>query len=208
MANPDKDSFLDNYYQDVQSEFESDINDIKSFFIDKGYSDVQSNELIYTLSRAIYHIKRDKEERLKLEKKVLPLLKDRMRLDIKNLEAVLGLRTTLKNQLGNDALFFKSLKDKIVKEMKLKSFPRSGGNILLRLALTPFFWKLKEFGKGQSAQINLAYDIFNHYEMDDYGTVGENIGEIEQKDRIRTQFQQPAMKYWDNFDQHLGSMVS
>ena len=146
MANPDKDSFLDNYYQDVQSEFESDINDIKSFFIDKGYSDVQSNELTYTLSRAIYHIKRDKEERLKLEKKILPLLKDRMRLDIKNLEAVLGLRTTLKNQLSNDALFF-------------KSFPRSGGNILLRLALTPFFWKLKEFGKGQSAQINLAYDI-------------------------------------------------
>ena len=42
MANTDKDSFLENYYQDVQSEFESDINDIKSFFIDKGYSDVQS----------------------------------------------------------------------------------------------------------------------------------------------------------------------
>ena len=33
---------LNSYYQDVQSEFESDINDIKSFFIDKGYGDVQS----------------------------------------------------------------------------------------------------------------------------------------------------------------------
>ena len=43
--------------------------------------------------------------------------------------------------------------------------------------------------------------------MDDYGTVEKTLVN-EQKDRIRTQLQQPAMKYWNNFDQHLGSMVS
>ena len=37
---------------------------------------------------------------------------------------------------------------------------------------------------------------------------GTYVGKTEQQDRIRTQFQQPAMKYFDEFDQHLGWMVS
>ena len=55
------------------------------------------------------------------------------------------------------------------------------------------------------------YDLFKYYELDDYGTESEKngtyVGETEQKDRIRTQFQQPAMKYFDEFDQHLDWIV-
>ena len=73
MATLHQDSYLETYLKEVESEFKSDINDLKNFFVDKGYSDEKSNELTYSLNRVIYHVKRDKEERLKLEKKVLPL---------------------------------------------------------------------------------------------------------------------------------------
>ena len=37
------------------------------------------------------------------------------------------------------------------------------------------------------------------------GTVGQTfVGETEQKDRIRKRFQEPAMKYFDTFDEHYG----
>ena len=49
------------------------------------------------------------------------------------------------------------------------------------------------------------YDLFKYYELDDYGTESEKngfyVGDSEQKDRIRTQFQD---YYFDEFDQHLG----
>ena len=199
--------YLQSYSTAVSTEFELSKNNLKKFFINKGFNNEQSEALTYSLRNGFYHISRDKEQRLKLEKKVLPIFKDKKKLEIKNLEALLRLRSTIKELSGNDDLFFKALRAKIVKDILLKSLPKSGGNILLRWGLTPLFWKLKDFEKGQSAQINLAYDLFNYYEMDDYGTSGENIGEIEQKDRIRTQFQQPAIKYFDKYHHHLGTMV-
>ena len=212
MANPDKDSFLNNYSMGVSSEFESGKDRLKAFFITKGFNNEKAEALTYSLRKALYHINRDKEERKELDKEVLFHIRAKQKLEIKELDKLLSLRPLLKKQTGGDYIFFKTFKDLLVATLKLKSIPRAGANIFFRLSLTPIFWKLNEFGLGQSKQISLVYDLFKHYELDDYGTEGEKngtyVGEAEQKDRIRTQFQQPAMKYWEEFDRHLGWMVS
>ena len=184
-----QDSFLETYFIKVESDFESDINNLQEFFMEQGLTQKRSSELTFSLKRAIYHIKRDKNKRLEIAKKVLPILKDKKKLEIEDLEKLMRLRPLLKQATGNEYLFFKSLKEKILKEIQLGAIPKAGPNILLRLALTPFFWKLNDYGVGQSAQVRLAYDLFVHYELDDYGTESDDgktfIGETEQKDRIR-----------------------
>jgi hypothetical protein len=90
------DKFLKTYYKDVDAEYESGKNELKDFFINKGYNNKQSEALTYSLRNDFYHISRDKEQRLKLEKKVLPIFKDKKKLEIKNLEALLRLRSTIK----------------------------------------------------------------------------------------------------------------
>lgn len=194
-------NYLQIYRNEVEAEFESAINELRSFFINNGFNKDQSEELTKSLNKALYHIKRDKKERIELEKKVISIFRSEKKIEIEDLENLIGLKSLLKKQTGNNDLFYKSVRDLIVAKVKLKAIPRSGSNILFRLSLTPLFWKLNELGKGQSEQIDVAYDLFKYYELDDYGTESEIngtfVGETEQKDRIRTQFQQPAMKYWD-----------
>ena len=206
------DKYLQSYSKAVRTEFELGKNKLKKFFINKGFNNEQAEALIYSLRRALYHINRDKAERKRLDSEVLFHLRAKQKLEIADLDKLLCLKSLLKKQTGNDYIFFKTLKDFLVAKLTLKVMPRAGGNIFLRLSLTPIFWKLSDFGIGQSKQISLVYDLFKYYELDDYGTESEKngtyVGETEQKDRIRTQFQQPAMKYFDEFDQHLGWMVS
>ena len=52
MANPDKDSFLNNYSMGVSSEFESGKDRLKAFFITKGFNNEQAEALTYSLRKA------------------------------------------------------------------------------------------------------------------------------------------------------------
>ena len=64
--------------------------------------------------------------------------------------------------------------------------------------MEPLFWRLEKFGKGQTEQVNIVYDLFVEFGLDDYGkiysTKDTEIGEKEQKERIRIHFQQKAIK--------------
>ena len=77
---------------------------------------------------------------------------------------------------------------------------KAGKNVSIQLALEPLFWKLKQWGYGQTKQVNIVYDLFVEYELDDYArkpyrTKDQYIGVKAKKERIRKQFQQPAMKF-------------
>jgi len=65
------------------------------------------------------------------------------------------------------------------------------------------FWRLNKFGKGQTEQVNIVYDLFVEFGLDDYGKIYSTkdieIGEKEQKERIRKQFQQKAFKAKDYY---------
>ena len=69
-------------------------------------------------------------------------------------------------------------------------------------------WDYKIHNVGQVEQVNLTYDLFVHFELDDYGTEYDEgdtyIGENEQKERIRKRFQEPTIKYFETFDDHYG----
>ena len=71
------------------------------------------------------------------------------------------------------------------------------------MALYPLFWRVNKFGRGQSEQVNIVYDLFVEFGLDDYGkiysTKDTEIGEKEQKERIRKQFQQKAFKATDSY---------
>ena len=74
----------------------------------------------------------------------------------------------------------------------------------------PVLFKLHKYGLGQVEQVNLAYDLFVYYELDDYGTEYDEgdtyIGENEQKERIRKRFQEPTAKTYETFDDHYGGI--
>ena len=203
--------FLKKHIKEVNKDYINNRDTLVEFFTNYGFDKEQSDDLAYKMRNAVYYIKREKPERREIEISTMRAIKNQLKNKIKDVYHLLE-QADLIMKFSTD----KNFKSKIILKdlsysLKIKSIPRAGNNIFFRLALAPLFWKLKKLEYGQSKQINLVYDLFCKYELDDYGTESEDgtkyIGEKEQKDRIRTQFQQPAMKYWDDFDQHLGSMV-
>ena len=76
---------------------------------------------------------------------------------------------------------------------------RAGKNKSLQMALMPLFWSFARLQIGQSRQVNIGFDLFvefdfDDYARDDYHTADQLLGKKEKKERIRKQFQQPAMK--------------
>ena len=200
--------FMETLRKKVEAEYDLEKENLMKFFIEHNYSFEQSKELTNSLRSAIFYIKKDHKKRRKLEKETINYLREQKKIEIKNLEVLVGKRESLEEITTDDKIFYRALLQKLKKDLELQSIPRSGHNVMFRLALAPLFWKLKKFGLGQAKQLNITYDLFVQYELDDYGLDiddGETyVGETEQKDRIRTQFQQRAMKYFNNFGKHMG----
>ena len=83
----------------------------------------------------------------------------------------------------------------------------------LRESLFALFWALKRIGYGQKQQVDLVYDLFVMFKVDDYGKglkdydspKGElSEAEVNQHERIRKQFQQPAIKSRDQYAEIFG----
>ena len=76
------------------------------------------------------------------------------------------------------------------------------------MALEPLFWRLEKFAKRQTEQVNIVYDLFVEFGLDDYGEEYSSkdilIGEREQKERIRIHFQQKAMKERKKYAEQFG----
>ena len=81
------------------------------------------------------------------------------------------------------------------------------------MALEPLFWRLRDFGKGQAEQVRLVYYLFVEFGLDDYGKGIDKYDspdgqlsdvEVSQHERIRKQFQQPAIKSRDQYAEIFG----
>ena len=71
----------------------------------------------------------------------------------------------LRESSSDERIGYELIQKYLFHNIQLDAMPRAGGNIFFRLALTPFFWKLKKWGYGQAKQINLLYKLFIKYEM-------------------------------------------
>ena len=83
----------------------------------------------------------------------------------------------------------------------------------LFVSLIALFWALKRIGYGQKQQVDLVYDLFVMFKVDDYGKGSKDydspkgeLSEVEviQHERIRKQFQQPAIKSRDQYAEIFG----
>ena len=118
----------------------------------------------------------------------------------KNLEILIGLKDTLADivpQIDWDAKLELEI---ILIDEHLMMKTRAGKNKSLQMTLIPLFKSFARLQIGQSRQVNIVYDLFvefnfDDYARDDYHTADQLLGEKEKKERIRKQFQQPAMKF-------------
>ena len=71
------------------------------------------------------------------------------------------------------------------------------------MALAPLFWRLEDWGKGQSEQVDLVYNLFVEFELDNFGKGSEDDirikgemteAEFRQHEKIRKHWQQVAIK--------------
>jgi len=71
------------------------------------------------------------------------------------------------------------------------------------MALAPLFWQLEDWGKGQSEQVDLVYNLFVEFELDNFGKGSEDDirikgemteAEFRQHENIRKHWQQVAIK--------------
>ena len=83
----------------------------------------------------------------------------------------------------------------------------------LFVSLIALFWALKRIGYGQKQQVDLVYDLFVMFKVDDYGKGSKDYDspkgelsevEVNQHEKIRKQFQQPAIKSRDQYAEIFG----
>ena len=200
--------FMEILRSKVDEEYKLEKENLMRFFVEHGFDIGQSKELSHSLNKAMFYMKMNLHDRSELEIKTIDHLRSKNRLEIEQLEIIIGQKETLEKMTIDDKIFFRGLRQLLIKKMKLKSIPRAGHKIMFRLALCPFFWQMKEYGLSPARQIDLAYELFAKYKMDHFGktliTDKSINGEKEQKDSIRRQFQLRADRYFDNFGKHLG----
>ena len=83
----------------------------------------------------------------------------------------------------------------------------------LVISLFALFWALKRIGYGQKQQVDLVYDLFVMFKVDDYGKGSKDYDspkgelsevEVNQHERIRIRYQQPAMQAHKDFALKFG----
>ena len=200
--------FMETLTKKVEEEYEEDKEFVMKFFIEKNFTFKQAKELTHSLRRAVFYLRRDVDERKKWEKKTIKYIRGKQRLKIKELDIILNLKGSLESISKDQTIYLRALVRKELEQDRFNKIPRAGHQNMFFLALCQFFFKLQKYGLGQVEQVNLTYDLFVHFELDDYGTEYDEgdtyIGENEQKERIRKRFQEPTIKYFETFDDHYG----
>ena len=200
--------FMEILRKKVEEEYEEDKEFVMKFFIEKNFTFEQAKELTNSLRRAVFYLRRDVDKRRVWEKKIINNIRDKHRLTIKDLDLILNLRKPIESISKDQTIYMRAIVRKEKEEDRFNKIPRAGHQNMFFLALCQFFFKLQKYGLGQVEQVNLTYDLFVHFELDDYGTEYDEgdtyIGENEQKERIRKRFQEPTIKYFETFDDHYG----
>ena len=187
-------------YQKIDEAYQNNRQRLIEFFQSHGFDEPQAEQLAESMKRAVFFLETHEYERgdieIQLRKEIRTGLK-------KEAEALKKAKPTIEQlvpQLNWDEIFELRLE-----QIKTHEFnkTRAGKNKSLELALYPLFWRVNKFGRGQSEQVNIVYDLFVEFGLDDYGkiysTKDTEIGEKEQKERIRKQFQQKAFKAKDYY---------
>ena len=169
------------------------------FFSDKGFDKSESANLTNAMKNAVYFLETHEYDRHDIEISLRNEIKEQLASRKKEIASLLDGKQILKDiipVMDWDAIL--KSKIKLIENHEFNK-SRAGKNKSLQMALEPLFWRLARLQIGQSRQVNIVFDLFvefdfDDYARDDYHTADQLLGKKEKKERIRKQFQQPAMK--------------
>jgi len=186
---------LTNIYQKIEESYQNNHQRLIDFFQHHCYGKQQAEELSESMKVAVFFLETHAYDRHDLDIEMRKELKAPIKKEIEALKNAKPTMEQLVPQLDWDEIF-----EVILEPVEKHKFmqTRAGKNKSLEMALEPLFWRLETFDIGQTEQVNIVYDLFVEFGLDDYGkeysTQDTLIGEKEQKERIRIHFQQKAMK--------------
>jgi hypothetical protein len=189
-----------NIYQKVDEAYQNNRQRLIEFFLSHGFDEQQSEQLTASMKQAVFFLETHEYERGDIEIQLRKEIKTALKKEAEALKKAKPTIEQLVPQFNWDEIFELRLE-----QIKTHEFnkTRAGKNKSLELALYPLFWRLNNFGKGQTEEVNIVYDLFVTFDLDDYGKIYSTneiqIGEKEQKERIRKQFQQKAFKAKDYY---------
>ena len=192
-------------YQNIEESYQNNRQRLIEFFQNHGYGEQQAEELTKSMKSAAFFLETHEYKRHDLEIEMRKEIKADLKIEIESLKNAKPTIEQLVPQLDWDEIF--KVRYEQLEEHKFNQ-TRAGKNKSLEMALEPLFWRLEKFGKGQTEQVNIVYDLFVEFGLDDYGEEYSSkdtlIGEREQKARIRIHFQQKAMKERKKYAEQFG----
>jgi len=195
-------------YQKIDEAYQNNRQRLIEFFQGHGFDEQQAEQLTDSMKQAVFFLETHEYDRHNLE---IEMRKEIMAPIKKEIEASKSAKRIIK-ELVNEYDWDKFFELKLYPlENHLFMKTRAGKNKSLELALEALFWRLEKFGKGQTEQVNIVYDLFVEFSLDDYGkeysTKDTEVGEKEQKERIRIHFQQKAIKERKKYAKEFGLVI-
>ena len=92
----------------VFEEYKLEKENLMRFFVEHGFDIEQSKKLSHSLNKAMFYMKMNLHDRSELEIETINHLRDKKRLEIKQLETILGQKKTLEKITVVDKIFFKA----------------------------------------------------------------------------------------------------
>ena len=200
-------------YQEIEQSFLDNRDRLIQFFQKHGFNEAEAKKLTNALKSAVFFLETNKYDRDYLEQDMRKEMRTSLNEKIKELTNLKTYSASLKELVPklNWDIVFESRIQELQKHMVFKT--RAGQNKSLEMALEPLFWRLRDFGKGQAEQVRLVYYLFVEFGLDDYGkdidkyySPDGKLSEVEviQHEKIRKQFQQPAIKSRDQYAEIFG----
>lgn len=190
-------------HQKVDKAYQSNRQRLIEFFQSHGFDEPQAEQLAESMKRAVYFLDNPPLDRLDIDKGLRKELKQKLKDKISRFESLFEYVDELKElvQILPWEYMIKFRIKLIEGDWLLRT--RAGANQILLMALFPLFWKLEEWEKGQSEQVDLVYNLFVEFKFDNYGKGSEDyirikseLTEVEflQHENIRKHWQQVAIK--------------
>jgi len=190
-------------YQKIDEAYQNNHQRLINFFQHHGYDEQQAEQLTDSMKRAVYFLDKQLLDRVDIDKGLRKELKPRLKDKISRFESLLEYVDELKElvQIFPWEYMIKFRIKLIEGDWLLRT--RAGANQILLMALFPLFWKLEEWEKGQSEQVDLVYNLFVEFKFDNYGKGSEDYirikselteAEFLQHENIRKHWQQVAIK--------------
>ena len=187
----------------VDDAYQNNRQRLIEFFQNHDFDEEQAKQLAESMKRAVFFLDKHALDRVDIDKGLRKELKPRLEGKISRFQGLFEYIDELKELVPKIPWEY-MIKFRInLIEGNWLIRTRAGVNQMLLMALAPLFWQLEDWGKGQTEQVDLVYNLFVEFELDNYGKGSEDDirikdemteAEFHQHENIRKHWQQVAIK--------------